>query len=89
MQSLVNQTDEKAGSLRLTLITDDGSPLNEKVEIRLNNRDTTDSRVVQAVLHTAIFSQLALYLMPGMALSCSRTRIGDLDSTTPEPSRTV
>lgn len=39
--------------------------------------------------HALILSRLVLYLMPSMALSCSRTRIGDLDSTIPEPSRIV
>jgi hypothetical protein len=49
MQTAVDQTQENTGSLRLTLVTGDGSPLNENVEIRLGNRDITDNRVVHAL----------------------------------------
>src|SRR3954467_13953871 len=49
MQSPENDRCENKGSLRLTLVTDDGSPLNEKVEIRLSNRKATDNRFVHAV----------------------------------------
>jgi len=49
MQSPAHNKDENKGSLRLTLVTDDGSPLNQKVEIRLSNKNVTDKRVVQAV----------------------------------------
>jgi len=54
MPSPLNQTDENKGSLRLTLVKDDGSPLNEKVEIRLSNRNITDNRVVHAVASQAL-----------------------------------
>jgi hypothetical protein len=49
MPTEANQTQENRGNLRLTLVTDDGSPLNENAEIRLSNRDITDDRVVHAV----------------------------------------
>src|SRR5215831_329468 len=49
MQDPAKHTNENTGSLRLTLVTDDGSPLNEKVEIRLSNRNVTDNRTAQAV----------------------------------------
>jgi hypothetical protein len=42
-------TDQNTGSLRLTLVTDDGSPLNEKIEVRISNKNITDVRTLQAV----------------------------------------
>ena len=39
---------ENKGTLRLTLVTSDGEPLSENVEIRLNNQSLTDHRTVTA-----------------------------------------
>jgi hypothetical protein len=42
-------TDENTGSLRLALVTSNGSPLNENVEIQLHNQIVADNRTVHAL----------------------------------------
>jgi hypothetical protein len=49
MDDPTKRTNENTGSLRLTLVTDDGSALNENVEIRLSNQNVTDNRTVHVL----------------------------------------